>query len=887
MLAWLRSVAYRISSRFRRDSLDRELAEELRVHREFLEDEARRARTDGDAARQAAVRLGNVTSIRERGRDFWSLGWLESVAQDTRYAMRFLRRSPGFTAVAVGSLALGIGANAAVFTVVDRLLLRPPAHVLAPEEWHTVNIRRQPDRPEARPFHNITRFYEIFELQRSATTIADFVTYTPANRYRYGRGPDAPRIKGSAVSGNFFDALGVRPALGRFFHADDLEPDAAVTGVISHAFWERQFDASPDVIGTRMLTSDVEFVVIGVAPAGFTGFDLDAPDFWNPLETAGALRYGPEWKDWWGSVPRLVVRLNDGVAPSTAAAEVTTILNRIPDLPRYGEAKETAELGPVLPGRGPAEQSAEVKVSTRLGIASALVLLAACANLANLLLVRALSRRREIALRLAVGISRRRLVGQLGLEALIISLAGAGAALLAAKWGGGALRAMVFPQLQWASGTLDLRVTLFAIACAVSVALLATIAPAIRMTRADVAKALRSASPQLTMSTGRLRQGLLALQVALSVLLIVGAASFGQSLQRAYEFDMGVDLNRVTLVRLFPEGDSLTGAGRQAMLEEAARRARQLPGVERVSLATQVPLSGNSVSRAYSLKGDSTNVLNWTVTADLVPTLGLRLVRGRSFQPEDMQGGATTMLATEALARRFWPNGDAIGECVRIGAPPAPCRTIIGIIRNLRQRSLREEDTPAAILGTGALDFGGFFGGYVVIRSAPGAMPTTQQLHAVLRDVRPDLATVEIRPLQEALEYEYRPLRLGTTMFGAFAVLAVILAGVGLFGILAFSVAQRTSEIGIRSALGARTGDIVRHVMGEGVGIVGVGLLVGAAASWYASTAVEALLFNTSARTAMPFTVAAIVLGLVALIASAVPAWRATRVDPAIALRAE
>jgi predicted permease len=446
---------------------------------------------------------------------------------------------------------------------------------------------------------------------------------------------------------------------------------------------------------------------------------------------------------------------------------------------------------------------------------------------------------------------------------------------------------MVFPQLQWATGTLDARVVVFSVACALTVALVATIAPAIRMTRADVAKALRSASPQLTMSTGRLRQGLLALQVALSVLLIVAAAAFGQSLRRAHQFDMGVDLDRVILTRLFAEGDSLTVAGRREMLEEAARRARQLPGVERVTFAESVPLAGNSVSGAWVPSGDSAFVVNWDVTPELVQALGFRLVRGRWIQPDDTRGESGVALVTETMAHRFWPTGDAVGACVRFGSATAPCRTVVGVVRDLRQYSLREEAPLAALLSTDEPDLSEALSSYLVIRTSVATPPTTARLHELFRDVRPDLATVEIRPLVEALERDYRPLRLGTAMFGSFAVLAVILAGVGLFGILAFSVAQRTSELGIRSALGASGANLVRHVMGEGLAVVGVGLAIGGALSWFASTVIETLLFNTTARSGLPFAAAAVVLGLAGVVASAVPAWRAARVDPAIALRAE
>jgi predicted permease len=886
MLSFLRSLWFRVRSRLRRSSLDAELADELQVHRELLEEEGRRGGlSDKEARRVAALRLGNGTAISERTRDAWSFGWLEAVTQDARYAARFLRRSPGFTAVAVISLALGIGANAAVFTVVDRLLLRPPPHVSEAGNVYAVNVKRISDPARPRPFYANMMFPEIFALQETGKTFAAVVPYTAPGLWRLGRGPDAPRIKGSMVAGDFFTVLGVRPAAGRFFSADDARPDAPEhAAVISHGFWERHFAGAPSAIGARLFLSGVDVTVIGVAPSGFTGVEMDAADFWVPLESVAPIRIQPNWKEWDGFGAKAVVRLRDGVSPSTADAEATLILRRLPERSR-AKSDETVQLGSVIPGRAVAEQPAEVKVSTRLVIAAALVLLAACANLANLLLVRALSRRREIALRLAVGISRQRLVGQLVLESLIIAALGAGAALLAAKWGGAALRSLVFPQMQWATGTVDARVLLFSIVCAVVVALLATLAPAIRMTRSDVALALRSASPQLAMSAGRWRQGLLTVQVALSVLLIVGAAAFGQSLRRAYAFDMGVDVDRVIVTRLFLEDDSLNSAGRRAMLDEAFRRARGLPGVERVSIAASVPLGGYTATRVSVPRGDSGISVVWSMTPDLQQTLGFRLLRGRRIHADDVRGNPV-VLVTETTARRLWPVTEAIGQCARFGADTSPCREVVGVVRDIRTRSIREEAPMAALLPTAEPELGEL-GAWLVLRTTVDPRTLLPQLHSTFRDVRPDLATVEIRPLAQLLDYDYRPLRLGTAMFGTFAILAVVLAGVGLFGILAFSVAQRTSELGIRSALGARAGNLIRLVVGEGLAIVAIGLVLGGLASWYASVAVQSLLFNTSVRSAATLAAAAVLLGVVALAASAIPAWRATRVDPASALRAE
>jgi predicted permease len=891
MLTALRALWYRLKSRVAREEREADLAQELELHRALIEEEARGSGASADeAARIAAVRLGNVTSIRERTRESWSLGALESFAQDARYAVRFLRRSPVFTTVAILSLALGVGANAAVLSVVDRLLFVPPPHVADANRLYGVTVRRLMREDEERPFQVAMTFPEALALRESGRSFAAVVPYTVPGRTRLGRGPDAPRIRESMVSVDFFDVLGARPAAGRFFVADDDRADGpSHAAVISWAFWQRNFDGADSALGAHLTTPGLDFVVVGVAPAGFAGVELDAADIWVPLGAAAPVRIQPDWKHWDGFGARAVVRLREGVSPAAANAEAALILNRLPERGSSRKTRKTVAIGSLIPGLGPAEQAAEVRVSTRLAVAAVLVLIAVCANLANLLLVRALSRRREIALRLAIGISRRRLVGQLALESIFIALTGAAAAVVAAAWGGSALRALVFPDMQWATGAVNRRVAIFAVASGLIVALLATIAPAIRMTRWDVSQALRSAAPQLTASTGRLRRGLLVVQVALSVVLIVGASVFAQSLKRAQAFDMGVDIDKIVLTRLFvEEDDSLSGAARRSMLEESLRRAQRLPGIERIALANRVPLAGNTVTRAWAPRQQSPQfAVLWDITPELQQTLGFRLVRGRWMTAEDTRGARSVALVTETMAGKLWPGRDPIGSCVRFGAETSPCIDVVGVVRDVRQRSIREEAPLAALRGTREADVTESGSAYLVIRTVGDPAAFVPQLRRALRDVRPDLETIDAKPLAVALEYDYRPLRLGTAIFSTFSMLTVILAAVGLYGVLAFATAQRTGEFGIRAALGAGSRDLAAMVMREGLAIVALGFLIGGGASWWAATTIEAFLFNASGRSVAPYAGAAVVLGLAAVAASAVPALRAARVDPAVALRAE
>ena len=894
MFAFLHAVWFRLSSRWRRASLEHDLVRELALHAELLREEAEhKGATPDEARREAAYRLGNISSIRERTRQQWSWGLLDALMQDTKYAARFLRRSPGFTAVAVLSLALGVGANAVVFSVADRLMFSEPPQVKDAGGLYLVNVTRNTGTDEF-TMQDYTQFPEFLLLREQARSYASISLYVTPQRVRMGEGPEAPRIRESRVSIDFFGALGVQPVRGRLFVPDDhVDNRSDRAAIISYDFWKRHFDGADSAVGARFTTSRMTFVVVGIMPRGFTGIDLDAADVWVPLEAVAATRMDPKWRTRGGAfTAHTVVRLRAGVTPEQGAAEATVIVNRVPPERSMMAYKKVAVLGSLIQGRGPAVKSNEVKVATRLIAASVIVLFAACANLSNLLLVRALTRKREIALRLAIGVSGPRLVAQMLIESAMIAMLGASVALLVAHWGGAALRTLVFPGIQWGDTTANVRVILYAVITGTAVSAIATAVPAVRMTRADVGTALRSAASQLTMSTGRWRQGLLALQVALSAVLIVGAMAFGRSLNDAYNFDMGMDVDRIVSVRYTIDGDSVSSASRAASLHEAARRLRLIAGVERASVANAIPLLANTNSQLQiperELPPDSYAV-KWDITPELQKTMGFRLLRGRWVDDADVVVGVPpVVLASETMARTLWPNDDALKHCVVLGKKDG-CRRVVGVIKDLRAYSIRDEAPLSVLTGTGALQIDDRYAGYVIVRARANVelASLVPPIRRALRNLRPDLVALEVQPLAQMLDKDFRPLKLGAATFGSFALLAVVLAAVGLYGVLAFNVAQRTGEFGIRSALGARASHLVKSVVGEGVAIVMSGLTVGVGLSWYASSAIATLLFQSSAHDLQPYASAIAVLGMVALAASAVPAWRVTRIDPATALRAE
>ncbi len=896
MIERFREILFRLRSLVRRGELEVELEEELRVHRELLaEDAERRGILPEEAQRLAAVRLGNASVIRERSRAWWSLGWIESAVQDVRYALRFLRRSPGFTAVAVLSLALGIGANAAVFAVLDRLLLRPPPDVANPERLVSIAVQRTYAPDQVQPYSTYLSFSEIFSIGESATALDSVVAYTSPSLKRLGRGPDALRIKESIVSGDFFKVIGVRPALGRFFIPDDDRADAPDhAAVISYGFWQRQFAGSFDVVGERFNTSGVDWVIVGVAPRGFTGVETDAADVWIPLGAAVATGRLP--RDWKKGIygGNAFARLRKGATVAHAGAEATLIVNRV-TWPRGYDPGKTRGQG-WLDHPGPRSGRA---VTRGAGLDATGDRRAAgvdrrvrqCGQPAPRACVVAQARDRACAW--PSGSRAGRLVSQLMLEALLLALAGTLAALLGARWAGGALRHLVFPTTTWSGGPIDARLVAFAALAAAVVAMLAGVVPAIRFTRSDVALELRSSAPQLTRSTGHVRQALLVLQVALSVVLVVGASVFAQSLQRALDTDVGMDLDRLIVARISLESDTQSVAARTDMLEEGARRIALVPGVERAVVTPMVPFTEATPWPPSRFPGSTARP--WAAPIrramgarpDVISTLGLRLRSGRWIDDAEWRSGAHVVLIDDALARKLWHGASAIGRCIRLGADTSPCLDIVGTVGNLYDRSIRHDPVAAAIVPPSGRGLGSFFKGEILVRTTGSADRFVSPVRDALRGLNPDLATLDVKPLAAALDYEYRPLRLGTTMFGSFALLALLLAGVGIYGLLAFGVAQRAAEMGIRAALGARSGQLIGLVAREAIVDCAIGLVIGVTLSWFAARSVEKLLFDTSVHSAAPYLISIAVLGTVATLASIVPARRVACVDPVKALRAE
>ena len=834
---------------------------------------------------------------------------MESLLQDLRYALRGLRTDWRFSAFVLATLALGIGANAAMFSVADRFFVRPPPGITDPSTLRRLYIHSNWSFGEVWEIRPGFYFAAFDALKGTLAPRAQLAAYTAPDTVRFGEGDAATTVRASYATATYLPLLGVRPALGRFYtEAEDRMGDGSLVAVLSHAFWRRRFSGDSSVVGRTLDIAWQRYTIVGVAAAGFAGADLDATEIWIPISTFP--RVSPAAMPWyrsWRYDPQLKIMAR--VAASTAndwvSASATTAFRRgeAVNVSRGPDTTATVLVGPLLESRGPSvTPSPEVAIAPRLMGVMVIVLIIACANVANLLLARALRRRREIAVRLALGVTRGRLVRQLLTESVVLALLAGMVAIVIAAWGGAVLRAMLMPTTHWGSSALDLRVALFAVALALVTGVVAGLAPAIRASRPDVATALKTGTREGTSRRSGLRSTLLVAEVALSVVLLVAAGLFVRSLRGVHAVDVGYDTDRIVVagVRFFnPEvHDVLRGPGVHAAelgagLQEVAARLARMPGVERTALGDAGPMYGFAMASVLFRDGTVVPRLEkedpalYQVSPSFFPTSGLRLTRGRLFTDDDRDGTPPVIVIDEAAAKAYWPGRDAIGECLILVLPTNPCATVVGITRDAHRNEVLEQANAQLYMPLAQ--------GYrrdpsvLIVRAAPeNVARVAEQTRRELRRAFPRPGDLPwVRPLVARLEPQLRPWRLGAQLFSAFGVLAVVVAALGVYSVLAYAVSQRRQEVGVRIALGAQRGHILRLVVGEGMRTVAVGVGIGVVMVMALGRLVASLLYGISPHDPLTIGVAALVLAAVGVLASAVPAWRASLLDPMEALRAE
>ena len=802
--------------------------------------------------------------------------------QDLRYALRTFTRSPALVAAAVVCLALGIGANATIFGVVDTLLFRPPPHVLDPERVVRLYFRRRLP-PFGTTTSSITGYPLYTLIRESARSFDALAAYTYSQKASLGRGVDARRVRVVLASASYFPLLGVRPALGRFYLADEDRPDGPAVVVLGYGFWRASFQNDSGILGRQLQLGRSSYTVVGVAPERFTGVNLENVDAWVPLTTATPELMGPGSLNRGSYFLQIIGRLGPG--GREAAEREATLAFRAEDVYSGGDSNAVALLGPVQHARGP-ELSQNARVSMWLTAVSVIVLLVACANVANLLLARALQRQREIAVRLALGAARLRLARQLVTESVLLALAGGVAALLVTLWVGPVIRAFLLPDIPALASAVDGRVLLFTGGVALLTGFLAGLVPALQVGRADLTPALKAGAGEGRYRRSRLRSALLVGQVALTVTLIVGAGLFARSLRNVAGQDFGFDPAHTLLATMDLRAAGYRPAQINQLNLQMLARLEGLPGVE--AAAATIGHFGWATASSVSVPGrDSIPQLKaggpyyQRVTAGYFAAMGTP-VHGRAFTPADR--GSPVAIVNETMARLLWPGESAIGKCFLVGSDKR-CAGIIGVVPDARRFNAVEDASMHFYVPF--TDDSSEFITALVVRARGRPQDLVAPVRAALQQTAANLPYAAVTPLADLVAPSIRPWRLGTTMFGVFAGLALVLAAVGLYGVLSYTVAQRSHEIGIRMAMGARRGNVLGLMVGRGVKIAALGAGIGAVAALAGGRVLSSLLYGVSPRDPLVLLGAAVIPLVVAAIASYVPARRAAKVDPVVALRYE
>ena len=827
---------------------------------------------------------------------------LDDTLRDIRLAVRGLRRAPGFTLVAVLTLALGLGANAAIFGVLDAAVLRPLPYPDAGRivTLHILAIEGKNPEPDRFPWSYPK--YELF--RKTATSFGATAGYGTASLNLIT--PDGPeRLEAELVGGSYFDVLGMRASLGRLMQpAYDATPGQPDVVVLSRALWQRRFGADTGIIGKSVRFNGRALTVIGVAPAGFRGLSGGA-DAFVPITLAPWIEYSEiltEAGNHWFSV---VARLKPGVSLAAAEADAKRSGAVVDRQYHFQEqsAPWSAEVRPLAESRvDPGFRRSVLLLAGAVG----LVLLIACVNLTSLLLVRAVARRREIAVRLALGAARSRLVRQILTEAAVLALAGCALGLLIAKGGLGLLLLLGTGQAGslFDPGTvaIDARVAGFAVALALLAALLVGLLPAVQASRPGVTEALKAGGATLgkghiTLRRPGAHQLLVVSEIALALMLLVGAGLLVRSFAKLQGLDLGFNPAHVLTLKYASADGDLAQRDPAAFREAVTTRLGALPGVRSASLAFCPPLTSRCMSsivtrvdgQAFKIGSGSVPIGLHLVTPDHFRTLEIPILRGRSFTARDRAGSGRVVILNETAARRLFPGQDPLGH--RVAAASGyfgggdSTAEVVGIAKDVRYGAFEAPMVPDLYFPGYQVRFAGF--GTLFVRSEGDPLQVLESVRREVRALDPTLPLFNVMTMEERGGAVLARPRFATTLLGVFAGLALVLAGIGLYGVMAFSVAQRTREIGLRMALGANQALVLRGVLWQGLALAGGGIALGLLGALALQRAVTGMLYGVGSTDPITLVAVSLLMALVASAAALVPARRATRVDPMEALRSE
>ena len=881
-----------------RAAAEREIDEELTFHRERTVTElVRRGLTPAAAEAEARRRFGPAADHRRRLvgieiRRQWSerrRAAMEVLRGTVRSVWRGIRRSPGFTLGVMAILTLGLGVNAITFGLVDRLVLSGPAAINEPGELRRVVVHRK-GRAGATLETAELGYLDYRDVLR-ATQLSGAAGES-ASPLLFGAGETAEVIQGRLVTANYFPLLGVAPAIGRFFTADESEKEGARVVVLGHAFWQRRFGGDPAVVGRLIPIESHRYTVIGIAPRYFTGSAVTRVDVFLPLEAASDEQVEGPWRTsrnfrWMGAI----VRLAPGVSDGAASDELTSVY-------RHGYAGEPdadrdarIELTPLNAVRG-ATAPGDLGVAGLVGGVALLVLLIAFANVANLFLARALRHHDHVAIRLALGGARGRLVIEQAAEGALLALCGATIAVLVAVIGAKPAQLLLFPDVDWLETPVNLRALIFIATCAVLGGAVAAALPMWQAGRADLVRWLKTGGQRA--SRTRTQGVLLLIQGALSVLLLVGAGLFVRSLFRAQAVGLGLDTGRLLVVSVMRGEAALRPDFRSALRADIEK----IPGVEKTTLvAGTLPFVSSWAMRLNIPDLPQRPVVDdggpyvHAVEPGYFETVGTSIVEGRPFTGDDRDGAPRVAIVNRSMARLYWPGTPAIGKCLKIGPDDSPCSTIVGIAENTRRQEIVEGDSLLYYIPLEQAPPDLRRGARLAVRASADDSRLLARISETIRrealTLEPGLRAVTARPLDDVISPQLRAWRLGAGLFSAFGFLALAVAAVGLYSVVAFDVEGRRREIGVRAALGASSTMILRLVVEDGVRLAAGGVVLGLALAWLLAPMVANLLYQV---TPQDFTVFAVVgVGLIgaAAVASVIPAFRAAHIEPSEVLREE
>ncbi len=880
LFAYLRSLT---STLFHRAEADSELDEEFCAHiARHADDLERSGLPRPEAERQARIAFGSPTKAKENCREERAGFLLETLWSDVRFGLRMLRNNLGFTSIAILTLALGIGANTAIFSVVDAVLLRPLPYV-QPDRLVTVSESARPNdratRNEVAPadFLDWRERNQVFE-QIGAVSLPGY-SLTGAER------PE--RILGAATSAGMLHMLGLRPALGREFEPTDDRAGANPVVLLSHSLWQRRFGSDPQVIGKTIRLGMTPYTVIGVLPAGLTFPEPDVA-LWVPLEQT----ITPQDMHWRNThYLEVYARLKPGVT----LAQTRDEMNRIAAQLKQENPDSSGGAGTLVIAMQEDMAGSIRPALLTLLAAVGFVLLIACANVANLLLVRATGRGKELAIRLALGAGKGRLVRQMLTESVLLSVGGGGAGLLVASWTRHvllALRPQSLPQFNTIE--TDGRVLLFTVFVSVATGLLFGLVPALRGIGLDLNPTLHSSSRNATAgkSTQRLRHLFVVAEIAVSLVLLVGAGLTIRTFLSLRTRELGFRADHTVTARISIPSDKYShDAQVVSFYDRVLERMRATPGVESAGMVSFLPLTGHEFDNSYDIVGrpprppsDSTYALVRMVDPQYFSVLGIPLLRGRAIEERDRAGAPRVIVVSESMAQLCWPNANPISEhlIVYMGEDQSPWQ-VVGIVKDVRTRIAADLD-PTIYFPYTQMPFR-----YMVLavrtHGDPKAMIET--IRDTVRLLDPDQPIHQVQTLTELIDQTLLPWRFSMTLLGVFAAMALLLASAGIYGVMAYLVGQRTHEVGVRMALGARPRDVLWLVVSQGAKLAFLGVLVGLLASLALTRLMSTLLFSVSATDPLTFAAMTFLLSFVTLAASYIPARRAANVDPTMALRYE